>query len=474
LVGCSLYRYFVFSFIFSQPAQKVISVFLKKYCAKTGGSFSNLAKFNLRVKEGQAYLRNNQFMNSIKQFDVAVIGGGPAGMMAAGQAAKNGVEVVLLEKNKILGKKLLITGKGRCNITNIRDDNREFIKRLGPNGPFLFSALAAFGPKDVVDFFQKRGVETKVERGGRVFPVSDSSADVSSALVDFVNEGRVRIIKEAKIKKIVLEKNLIKKIILADNDLEVKKVILATGGLAYPGTGSTGDGYIWAKHFGHEIIKPTPALVPILVKDKWVKELEGLSLKNVSIAVYQNNKKTAEEFGEALFTDRGMSGPIILDLSQAIGQVLDRGSVELKINFKPALDWQTLDLRLKKDFKQNPKKAFKNSLDQLLPQKLIPIFIKFSKINENKKAGQLTRSEINSLLKLFFEFTLTVEGLDGFEKAIVTSGGISLKEINPKTMGSKIIKNLFFAGEIIDLNGPTGGYNLQIAFATGYLAGNSN
>ena len=417
----------------------------------------------------------NQIMNKIFQkFDVAVIGGGPAGMMAAGWAAKRGAKVVLLEKNKTLGKKLLITGKGRCNLTNAQKDNREFIKKLGLNGPFLFSALNAFGPKDAVDFFENLGVKTKVERGGRVFPVSDSAADVLNALVRFLNAGRVTVIKEAKIRELVVEKNLVKKIKLTDSEIEIKKIILATGGLAYPGTGCTGDGYVWAKKFGHEIIKPTPALVPILVKEKWVKALEGLSLKNVSIAVYQNNKKAAEEFGEALFTDRGLSGPIILDLSQTVGRNLAKGAVELKINFKPALDWPALGLRLQKDFGQNPNKAFKNSLDQLLPKKLISIFVELSKIAENKKAGQLTREEKNRLLKLFFGFTLTVDRLDGFEKAIVTAGGVSVKEINPKTMGSKIIKNLFFAGEIIDLNGPTGGYNLQIAFATGYLAGTSN
>jgi len=413
-------------------------------------------------------------MNKTSQkFDVAVIGGGPAGMMAAGTAAKNGAKVVLLEKNKTLGKKLLITGKGRCNITNIRDDNRGFIKELGVNGPFLFSALAAFGPKDVVDFFKHLGVKTKVERGGRVFPASDLSADVLNALARFLSEGRVTVIKQVKIKELVLQKDLITKIKLVDDEITAQKIILATGGLAYPGTGCTGDGYNWAKNLGHTIVKPTPALVPVLLKERWVKDLEGLSLKNVSIAVYQNNKKVASEFGEALFTASGLSGPIILDLSQTIGQCLAKGAVELKINFKPALDWPALDLRLQKDFGQNPNKAFKNSLGQLLPKKLIPIFIKLSKIDENKKAGQLTREEKSRLLKLFFEFTLTVDRLDGFEKAIITVGGINLKEINPKTMGSKIIKNLFFAGEIIDLNGPTGGYNLQIAFATGYLAGNS-
>jgi len=406
-----------------------------------------------------------------QQFDIAVIGGGPAGMMAAGIAAQNGARVALLEKNDRLGKKILITGKGRCNITNAAADTRSFIKELGPKGSFLFSALNAFSNNDTVNFFHQHNVKTKVERGLRVFPISDSSVDVLNALIDFLKQNKVTIMTGVNITDLIFEKKQLKRIKLSRGQITADKYIIATGGLAYPITGSTGAGYNWAKKSGHTIVKPRPALVPILVKEKWIKELEGLSLKNVAISIYQNNKKQDERFGEALFTKQGLSGPIILDLSQHVGELLESGPVKLKINFKPALDYPTLDRRVQNDLSENKSKAFKNSLDALLPQKLIPIVIKLSLIDENKKAGQLTKEERARLIKLLSEFELNVEQLDGFDNAIVTAGGISLKEIDPKTMQSKIIPNLYFAGEIIDLNGPTGGFNLQICFSTGYLAG---
>ncbi|OGY49622.1 MAG: hypothetical protein A2663_04365, partial [Candidatus Buchananbacteria bacterium RIFCSPHIGHO2_01_FULL_46_12] len=395
-----------------------------------------------------------------QKFDVAVIGGGPAGLLAAGTAAQSGAGVVLIEKNDRLGKKLLITGKGRCNLTNAVKDGRDFIKELGKNGPFLFSSLTAFGPHDVIDFFNRRGVKTKVERGGRVFPVSDNAADVLKALIGYINEGKVKLVKNAEILDLIKENNLLKKIKLPDGEISANNFIFATGGLAYPQTGSTGDGFGFAQKLGHAVIKPEPALAPVMAKEKWVKELEGLSLKNIRINLWQNNKKMAERFGEALFTAEGLSGPIILDLSQEIGRLLKIGPVELKINFKPALDYPTLDKRIQKDLAANKNKAFKNSLDELLPQKLIPVMIKLSGIEKNKKAGQLTRAERAKLAKLLTELKLNVADLAGFDKAIVTAGGIDLKEIDPKTMRSKIIPNLYFAGEIIDLNGPTGGFNL--------------
>ncbi|MFA6410981.1 MAG: NAD(P)/FAD-dependent oxidoreductase [Candidatus Buchananbacteria bacterium] len=409
--------------------------------------------------------------NLNQKFDVAVVGGGPAGLMAAGVAAKNGAKVVLLEKNNYLGKKLLLTGKGRCNITNATFVDRDFVSQLGKNGAFFFSGFNAFGPKAVIDFFAHHKVQTKVERGNRVFPVSDKSLDVLNALIEFLAENKVLILKDSPVINLVLENKRIKSLKLKTGEIFANNYIIATGGLSYPKTGSTGDGYLWAKSLGLKLEKPRPALVPILVKEKWLKKLEGLSLKNVDIAVYQNDKKMDSRFGEALFTDNGLSGPIILDLSAKIGSLLETGSVFLKINFKPALDYPTLDKRLQKDLAENKSKAFKNSLDALLPKKLIPIILELSQIDQNKKAGQLTKEERIKLLKLISEFPLTVDCLAGFDKAIVTAGGIDLKEIDPKTMRSKKINNLFFAGEIINLHGPTGGYSLQIAFSTGYLSG---
>ncbi len=408
-----------------------------------------------------------------QNFDVAVIGAGPAGMMAAGVAAQSGGRVALIEKNAQTGKKLLITGKGRCNITNATEQNRDFINELGKNGPFLFSALNAFGVNDVIDFFNQRQVKTKIERGQRVFPVSDKSVDVLNALTDFLNAGGVKIIKNARVTDLILENNRITKIKLLGGEITADKYIVATGGLSYPQTGSTGDGYKWAEKLGHNIMEPRPALVPILVKEDFVKNLEGLSLKNVTIGAYQNNKKMAERFGEALFTDKGLSGPIILDLSQTVGDLLKTGPVKLKINFKPALDYQTIDKRVQKDLLENKNRAFKNSLDNLLPKKLIPVIVKLSKIDENKKAGQLIKTERARLVVLLTGLELNVSRLDGFDKAIITAGGVDLKQIDPKTMRSKIISNLYFAGEIINLHGPTGGFNLQICFSTGYLAGKS-
>ncbi len=406
-----------------------------------------------------------------EKFDLAVIGAGPAGIMAAGIAGENGAKVVLLEQNQVLGKKLLITGKGRCNITNAAENNRAFIKELGPGGEFLFSTLNNFGPNETISFFNKLGIETKIERGRRVFPSSDKSIDILNALIAFLNQNNVKILKNEKVMRFSEKNHSIEKIILSDRDIIAKNFVIATGGLSYPKTGSTGDGYGWAKKLGHNIIKLEPALTPILVKEKWINELEGLSLKNVSIGIYQNNKKQDEQFGEALFTDKGMSGPIILDLSRKIGQLLKTGSVELKINFKPALDYQTLDKRIQRDFLINPNKMFKNGLDALLPKKIIPTIVRLSKIYENKKIGQITKKERGTINKLLREFKLNVKCLDGFNKAIITVGGVDLKQVDPKTMKSKIIDNLYFAGEILNVHGPTGGYNLQICFSTGYTAG---
>ncbi len=395
-------------------------------------------------------------------------------MLAAGFAGQNKSKVLLIEKNHSLGKKLLLTGKGRCNITNAETDIKEFAAAFGKKGKFLFSALNAFGVSDTINFFEQRGLKTKVERGNRVFPASDNAADVLNVLANFLKQSNVQVLLNSPIKAIVKKGNKIEKIVLKDKEIFADKFILATGGLSYPGTGSSGEGMSWAKDLGHTVEDIQPALTPLKIKEKWVGELAGLSLKNVSICVYQNNKKQDERFGEALFTHEGISGPIVLDMSKKIGDLLKTGPVFLRIDFKPALDFLTLDKRVQRDFKEMHNAMFKNSLDKLLPKKLIPVIVRLSKIDPCKKANRITSQERNVLLHLLKEMPMEVEGLLGFDKAIVTSGGISLSEIDPRTMQSKIIPNLYFAGEMIDLDGPTGGYNLQACWSTGYLAGASS
>ncbi len=391
-------------------------------------------------------------------------------MIAAGRAAQCGARVVLIERNCNLGQKLLLTGKGRCNITNAEYDLRRFVEQFGDKGKFLYSALHAFGVQDTIQFFKQRGVPTKVERGNRVFPVSDKAADVQRVLVDYLHETGVSTIKNATVKSLVKSGSRIDKLRLAEAELKASRYIVCTGGLSYPSTGSRGDGMRWANHLGHTLIPPQPALVPLIVEEPWIKDLQGLSLKNVRISVYQDNQKKDERFGEALFTHEGMSGPIILDMSQSIGNLLN-GPVSLYIDLKPALDHSVLDTRLQRDLLEDGSKMFKNSLYKLLPKKLIPVIIRLSGIDPAKKAGDITREERKRLLHLLKRFKLQVRGLAGFENAIITAGGISLKEINPQTLCSRLIENLYFAGEVIDLDGPTGGYNLQICWSTGYLAG---
>ncbi len=406
------------------------------------------------------------------KYGVAVIGAGPAGIIAAGRAAQCGARVALIEKNAQLGRKLLLTGKGRCNITQAEYDMSRFVAAFGKNGKFLYYALNRFGVEDTVKFFQQRGLAIKLERGNRLFPASGLAMDVLHILTEFLSETGVRILKNNTVKRLVKNERQIKSIKLSSTELTADKYIVCTGGLSYPTTGSAGDGFLWAESLGHKLIQHQPALVPLIIKEKWVKELQGLSLKNVNISVYQNNKKQTERFGEALFTHQGMSGPIILDMSKTIGKLLKQ-PVELRIDFKPALEYKQLDDRIRRDIQENRCKMFKNSLDRLLPQKLIPIIIRLSGIEPDKKTGNLTKKERKRLLQLLKQFTLHIKKLDSFEKAVITAGGIPLKEINPQTMRSRIIDNLYFAGEIIDLDGPTGGYNLQLCWSTGYLAGES-
>ncbi|MDD4607294.1 MAG: NAD(P)/FAD-dependent oxidoreductase [Patescibacteria group bacterium] len=419
-------------------------------------------------------------MSNPIHYNLAVIGGGPAGMLAAGRAAQLGAQVVLLEKNDRLGIKLSITGKGRCNLTNAEKNLKKFIANYGSNGKFLYSALNNFSNYDLINFFNQLGLKTKIERGQRVFPTSDASRDVIDCLKKFLADQRVKIQLNSVVKKIIIKNNTIQHIILNNNQIvQADKFILATGGQSYPQTGSNGEAYTWLKKLGHTIIKPQPALTPILIQETWVKNLAGLSLKNVNVSLWRQRKIT-ELFGEALFTHEGLSGPVVLNLSKKIidytnqyNLPLNKLNLKIKIDFKPAIDYTTLDKRILRDFQSQLNKQFKNSLNQLLPQKLIPVIIDLSDIPADQPVNSITKIQRKKLIKLLKEFELNIQALAGFDKAIITTGGINLKEINPQTMQSKIIDNLYLAGEILDLDGPTGGYNLQIAWSTGYLAGQS-
>lgn len=406
-----------------------------------------------------------------EKFDVAVIGGGPSGLIAAGRAGELGARVILIEKNDVLGKKLLMTGNGRCNLTQAEFNIRELIERFGENGKFLFSSISVFGTKETIDFFNKLGLETKVERGGRVFPVSDDSRDVLNTLVEYIEKNSVKVRLNSKVTDIEREEDKISYIIIGEEKIFADKYIICTGGKSYPGTGSTGDGFKWATKLGHSVTELFPSLVPIKISDEWVKELQGLSLKNVELNIYHNNKKQYSIFGEMLFTHFGISGPIVLTASKLIGQLLKKGEVKVSIDLKPALDFTKLDKRILRDFQEYQNKLFKNSLKDLLPQKLIPVIIRLSGIDPDKQVNSITKKERYKIISILKNLEMNVSGLLGFDHSLVTSGGVNIKEIDPKIMKSKLIKNLYFAGEIIDIDGPTGGYNLQMCWTTGYIAG---
>lgn len=392
-------------------------------------------------------------------------------MMAAGRAGELGSRVVLLEKNDRLGIKLLITGHGRCNITNNTGSAREMASMFGPNGRFLLSVFTRFGVKDVIGFFEGRGVKTKIEKGNRVITESDRAEDVLDALIRYMEESHVELMLGAEVKKLVRDGNRIEKVVLADGEqIEADRFVICTGGKSYPVTGSTGDGYGWARTLGHTVVHPVPALSPLLVKDAFVKELEGLSLRDAVVSVWKDGRKSASGEGDVLFTAKGLSGPFIFNMSKGIAKELP-GDVVLKIDLVPDLDFTALDVRMLKDFQEGPNRLIKNLLDQFLPQKLIPVILELAKVDPAKKGNFVTKEERKRLIHLMKGFSLHVTGLVGFDKAVVTAGGIELSEVEPKTMRSKLIENLYFAGEILDLDGPTGGYNLQVCWSTGYLAG---
>ena len=410
---------------------------------------------------------------------VVVIGGGPAGMMAAITANQNGNRVTIVEKMQSLGRKLLITGKGRCNITSSLDMD-EFIKNTPGNGMFLYSCYKQFTNQDIISFLKEQGLEVKEERGNRIFPVTDKSLDVLKCFTNKIKELNIEIKYNTSVKKIIVEENKVTGVKTNKGELKADKVILATGGKSYPLTGSTGDGYELAKELGHTVTKIKPSLVPLEIHDKNLcKELQGLSLRNINIQIkdIEKNKNIYEDFGEMLFTHFGVSGPTILSSSahlvryKDIEEKMRKRKIILTIDFKPALTEEKLDNRILRDFEAQKNKQFKNSLDALLPQKLIPIIIEKSEINPNKKVNEVTKEERKKLVQMLKKFEIEIQKFRPIEEAIITSGGINIKEINPKTMESKIIKGLYFAGEIIDVDSYTGGFNLQIAYSTGYVAG---
>ena len=415
--------------------------------------------------------------------NVVVIGGGPAGMMAAITASQNGNKVILIEKMKSLGRKLLITGKGRCNITSSLPIE-EFIKNTPGNGKFLYSSYQSFTNEDIIKFLKEEGLDVKEERGNRIFPITDHSQDVLNCFIKALKKNNVQIHYDEKVEEILYKEVGEERFVIGVKSDKEKiladKVILATGGKSYPLTGSTGDGYSLAKRLGHTIKDVKPSLVPLEIYEKEIcKELQGLSLRNVSIKIIdtEKNKTIFEEFGEMLFTHFGVSGPIILTASahlvryKNIDEKYRNKTIKLEIDFKPALSEQKLEARILRDFEELKNKQYKNSLDKLLPQKLIPIIIDESKIEPTKKVNEITKEKRRQLVRLLKNFTLEIKSFRPIEEAIITSGGINVKEINPKTMESKLVKKLYFAGEIIDVDSYTGGFNLQIAYSTGYVAG---
>lgn len=403
-----------------------------------------------------------------EEFDTVIVGGGVSGSFAGIFAGERGKRVGIVEKNERICKKILFTGKGRCNLTNL-NPIEEFPDKYR-NGKFLINAFSQFSNFNLIKFFEENGLKLKVERGKRVFPESDNSEDVISVIRKLLEKNKVKIFLRERVIDIEKKKNFFE--IKTDKRILISKtVLLSTGGKSFPQVGSEGDGYIWALKFGHTIIKPVPSLCGIEIEEKFIKKWEGITLKNVLVTAELEGKKIGKEFGELLFTHYGVSGPAILNISGDISENLEKGEIKIIISFKPALNYEILDKRIQREIKENPNKSLKNIFKNLLPSRIVEEFLKISNVNPEKKGHQLLKEERKNIIEKLLKFPITVKKTRPFEDSMVTRGGICVNEINPKTMESKIVKGLYFAGEIIDIDGKTGGYNLQACFSTGFVAG---
>ena len=402
--------------------------------------------------------------------DLVVIGGGAAGLMCAITAAERGLRVTLLDPNKKLGRKVRITGKGRCNVTN-NCDIKGFMENIPSDGRFLYSALNRLSPTDTIEYFESRGVRLKTERGNRVFPVSDNANEVADMLAAQCDKLGVKVIRTTA-KRILTENGAVSAVETGDGLIKCRAAAVCTGGMSYPLTGSNGDGYMFAREFGHNIIEPKASLVPLESDDDYCADMQGFSLKNVTLSLYENDKLIYKDLGELLFTHFGLSGPLVLSASSHMRDTC-KAKYSVKIDLKPALDEKKLDTRILRDFELFSNREFKNSLDKLAGKTMIPVLIKLSGISPEQKVNTITHEQRMGLVKLFKEFPVSISGTRPIEEAIITSGGVDTKEVNPRTMESKLVDGLFFAGEVLNLDGYTGGFNLQIAWSTGYVAGKS-
>ena len=409
----------------------------------------------------------------METFDVLIIGGGPAGMIAAGRAAELGAQVLLLEKNSNLGKKLLITGGGRCNILNAEYDTHRLVDKYGKKGKSLFSTFSQFDATATKDFFESRGLKIKVEAEQRAFPVSEKAADVQLTLLKYLHTGKVVIQSSSPVLGLEAKNDHITGVKLESGIITAKKYIVATGGKSHPETGSTGDGFTWLKELGHTIVEPDPALVPVTLSDKWITKAAGISLKSVKLTVIQNGVKQESRTGKLLFTHVGISGPLVLNMSKNIGALLNAGEVTLSLDLFPSMDLGTLDKHILDTFEKGKNKLIKNNIGDIVQPRLGEVLLKLAKIDEKTPLYQLTKEERMAFARILKEIPLHVSGLLGADKAIVTGGGVSQKEVEFKTMRSKLYDNLFLAGDILDFDRPSGGFSLQICWTTGYVAGTS-